>query len=214
MAPRVLTLYCGAGGSGMGYSLAGFEVVGVDIIPQPHFPFEFIQGDAIEVAMDIGREFDFIDSSPPCQFHSALTKGTNYGRVYTDWIPSTRNALLTLKVPFLLENVAGASLRKDLRLCGEMFGLDVIRHRFFELHGVKIVQPVHKMHRGRVAGWRHGYYYPGPYVAVYGDGGGKGNLRDWQKAMGMPWVPEKKGIAEAIPPAYTRYIGQEILKEI
>lgn len=210
----VLTLYSGAGGSGMGYHLAGFRVVGVDIAPQPWFPFEFIQGDAIEIVMDIGKDFDFIDASPPCQRHSALTKGTNHGRQYADFLPQTRDVLTGLGVPFLIENVAGAPLRKDLMLCGEMFGLKVIRHRFFEVHGVKVPQPVHKQHRGRVAGMRHGVWYRGPYVAVYGDGGGKGSLRDWQDAMGMPWVHDRKGIAEAVPPAYTEYIGKEILRSI
>lgn len=212
--PSVLTLFCGAGGSAEGYHQAGFKVVGVDIAPQPYFRFDFIQGDAVEVAMDIGKDFDFIDTSCPCQKHSALTKGTNQGRIYLDHIPRTRDALLKLGKPFLMENVAGAPIRKDLMLCGEMFGLRVIRHRYFELHGVSVKQFPHLDHIDRVAGWRHGEHYDGYYVAVYGDGGGKGTLKDWQDAMEMPWVPERKGIAEAIPPAYTRYIGRYVRESL
>lgn len=202
---RVLDLFCGVGGASMGYHLAGFEVVGVDIEPQPDYPFEFHQADALQFPLG---GFDVIHASPPCQAHSALTKGTNQGREYPDLIAAVRS--MVDDRPWIIENVAGAPIRKDLKLCGEMFGLGVIRHRFFELHNVSAEQPEHKPHRGRVAGWRHGKHYSGPYVAVYGDGGGKGSVDEWQTAMGIDWTRSKKGIAEAIPPAYTEYIGSQL----
>lgn len=210
----VIDAYCGRGGASMGYHLAGFRVVGVDIDPQPDYPFEFIQGDAIEYLLAHGHEYDLRHASPPCQASTALTKGTNAGREYPQLIPATRDALDAVGGPYVIENVQGSALRRDLTLCGEMFGLDVIRHRYFELSGVRVRRPAHVPHRGRVSGWRHGVFYPGPYVAVYGDGGGKGSVSDWQRAMGISWTSDKKGLAEAIPPAYTRYIGEEIQKNL
>ena len=198
----------------MGYHRAGFEVVGVDINPQPRYPFEFHQGDAIAYVLEHGHEFDVIHASPPCQASSALTKGTNKGRVYPQLIPATRDALETVGKPYVIENVAGAPIRRDLMLCGEMFGLRVIRHRYFEISGLLVMQPEHPRHRGRVAGMRHGVWYEGPYFAVYGQGGGKGTVAQWQEAMGMHWTDVRKEIAEAIPPAYTEYIGSQIIGQL
>jgi len=97
-------------------------------------------------------------------------------------------------------------------LCGEMFNIDVIRHRVFETN-VWIWQPPHTPHRGRVAGCRHGEWFSGPYFAVYGDGGGKGSLQQWRDAMGIDWMT-KPELAEAIPPAYTEYIGGQLLQAL
>lgn len=193
----------------MGYSRAGFEVVGVDIEPQPDYPFEFHQSDAIEFVKEHGHEFDFIHASPPCQSQSALTKGTNKGREYPDFIPQTRDALDALGKPYVIENVQGSTVRRDMVLCGEMFDLEVIRHRYFELGGWSAPEPVHKKHRGRVKGYRHGVNYEGYYYAVYGLGGGKGTVEEWQRAMGIDWTSDRRSLAEAIPPAYTEYIGKQ-----
>lgn len=209
--PRILDLFCCAGGAGVGYARAGFEVVGVDIEPQPDYPFEFIQADALAYLARNARFYDAVHTSPPCQASTALTKGTNKGREYINLIPETRAALAELALPTIMENVQGADLRRDLTLCGEMFGLGVIRHRYFELGNWEAVQPAHKKHRGRVAGWRHGDWFDGPYFAVYGEGGGKGSVEEWQKAMGMDWTSSRKHLAEAIPPAYTNYIGGQLL---
>lgn len=211
---RLLDLFCGAGGAGMGYHRSGFEVVGVDINPQPRYPFEFYQGDALDYLRRHGHEFDAIHASPPCQSSSALTKGTNKGREYPNLIPATREALARLDVPTIIENVQGSDLRRDLTLCGEMFGLGVIRHRYFETEGFEIDQPDHVAHRGRVAGYRHGQWYDGPYFAVYGDGGGKGSVAQWQQAMGIDWTDVRKEIAEAIPPAYTEFIGNSLIQQV
>jgi DNA (cytosine-5)-methyltransferase 1 len=143
-----------------------------------------------------------------------LTKGTNQGREYAQLIPATRAALAATGLPTILENVQGSDLRRDLTLCGEMFGLDVIRHRYFELGNWFAFQPAHIPHRGRVAGWRHGTHYDGPYVAVYGDGGGKGTVADWQAAMGIDWTADKKELAEAIPPAMTAFIGRQLIDQL
>lgn len=198
----------------MGYHRAGFDVVGVDINPQPDYPFEVHQGDWWEALFDLVSEVDVIHASPPCQASSAMTKG-NRGRgwvdAHVDLIPRVRGCLTQIGKPFVIENVQGAALRRDLTLCGEMFGLGVIRHRYFELEPLSVGQPVHLPHRGRVAGWRHGQWYDGPYFAVYGDGGGKGTVAQWQRAMGIDWTVNRKSLAEAIPPAFTEHIGRQLM---
>lgn len=210
--PRVLDLCCGAGGAAMGYHLAGFDVVGVDVRPQPNYPFTFHQGDALAFVAEHGHTFDLIHGSWPCQHHTALTKGTNKGRrTYADLIPAGRVAMAATGRPFVIENVPGSTVRRDLTLCGEMFGLGVTRHRYFEIHGFPVMQTPHPKHRGRVRGWRHGAYHDGPYLAVYGNGGGKGTVTEWQAAMGIDWTDSRREIAEAIPPAYTRHVAEWFL---
>jgi len=195
----------------MGYYRAGFDVVGVDIEPVEDYPFEFIQADIRDLDFDFVSSFDARHGSPPCQSSSALTKGTNKGREYPNLIPYVRDLFERVDGPSIIENVQGSDLRRDLTLCGEMFGLEVIRHRYFELHGWSMPAPEHKPHRGRVAGYRHGEWFTGPYFAVYGDGGGKGTVAEWQRAMGIDWTADRKNLAEAIPPAYTQMIGTELI---
>lgn len=214
MKPKLLDLFCCAGGASMGYHRAGFDVVGVDIEPRPNYPFEFVQADALEYLAEHGREFDAIHASPPCQASSALTKGTNKGLEYLNLIPATREALTAYNVPTVIENVQGSDLRRDVTLCGEMFGLGVLRHRYFELDGWAVIQPAHLAHRGRTQGWRHGEYFDGPYLAVYGNGGGKGTVTEWQEAMGIDWTDVRKEIAEAIPPAYTEFLGAQLITQL
>ncbi|WP_284432496.1 DNA methylase [Streptomyces sp. TUS-ST3] len=209
---RVLAAFCGVGGCTRGYQLAGFHVTGVDIAPQPRYcGDEFVQGDAVEYIRAHGHEFDLIHAGPPCQHDCTLTAGTNAGKFqYPDLMAPTREALAATGRPYVIENPPGRAAKKmrvDLTLCGEMFGLAVIRHRNFELGGWTMPQPQHLKHRGRVAGMRHGVWYQGPYFAVYGDGGGKGTVQQWQQAMGIDWTDVRKEIAEAIPPAYAEAIG-------
>jgi DNA (cytosine-5)-methyltransferase 1 len=211
---RVLDLFCGAGGAGKGYMDAGFDVTGIDIEPQPDYPGMFIQGDAIAYLAAHGHEYDVRHASPPCQASSALSKGTNKGNYYLNLIPATRALLALHDGPNVIENVQGSDLRRDLTLCGEMFGLAVIRHRYFELSNWGAIPLDHKPHRGRVAGYRHGEWFDGPYFAVYGDGGGKGSVSQWQEAMGIHWTANRKSIAEAIPPAYTRFIGGQLMTHL
>lgn len=196
----------------MGYHRAGLEVVGVDVNPQPDYPFKFHQGDAIEYLWRHGPKFDLIHASPPCQRDAAITKGTNahLRETYPDLYGPTGRILKGLGIPYVIENPAA---RPDIVLCGEMFDLAVIRHRKFELGGWSAPPPPHKPHRGRVAGMRHGLWFEGPYFAVYGCGGGKGTVAQWQEAMGIGWTSVRKSIAEAIPPAYTEYIGGQFITQ-
>jgi C-5 cytosine-specific DNA methylase len=216
--PLLLDLFCGAGGAAVGYHRAGFDVVGVDIEPQPNYPFEFYQWDALEGLQEridwIAEFADVIHTSPPCQHHTTLAKGNNNNQdAHPDLIVRTRELLQATGLPYVIENVPSAPLHNPITLCGEMFGLDVIRHRLFESNTL-LVQPPHVPHRGRVAGWRHGKKFDGPYVAVYGDGGGKGSLPDWQRAMGIDWMTTKAELAESIPPAMTEYIGAQLLDAV
>jgi hypothetical protein len=137
--------------------------------------------------------------------------------LHADLIPATRDALATLSarhgIATVIENVQGAAIRRDVTLCGETFGLRVIRHRYFEC-SFPIDAPTHVPHRGRVAGMRHGVWYEGPYFAVYGDGGGKGSIAQWRDAMGIDWMSERRELAESIPPSYTEYVGRYAMKAI
>lgn len=157
-------------------------------------------------------DFDAIHASPPCQGYTALA--AVHGNEWPKLIPETRELLDSTGLPYVIENVQGAPVRRDLVLCGEMFGLGVIRHRYFELGGWIATAPAHVKHRGRVRGWRHGEYFDGPYLAVHGDGGGKGSVAEWQQAMGIDWTDVRREIAEAIPPAYTQAIGEQLLESI
>ncbi|WP_308036039.1 DNA methylase [Streptomyces olivaceus] len=198
----------------MGYHLAGFDVVGVDIRPQPNYPFTFVQGDAIEYAHAHAQDFLLVHLSPPCQSSCALTKGTNRGRVYADLIPQVREVCEWYGVDWIMENVSGADMRRDVTLCGEQFGLGVLRHRHFELGWIAAdpARPMpHRPHRGPVRGWRHGVWRDGPYIAAYGRGGGKGNVPEMQRAMGIWWTDVHAELTEAIPPAYTEWLGREWL---
>lgn len=133
--PRLLDLFCGAGGAAMGYHRAGFEVVGVDIKPQPRYPFEFIQYDALGFVASHGKEFDAIHASPPCHEYSTATRHRkNRGITYPDLLPGTQKALRGIGKPYVIENVPGAKalLSDPMLLCGGMFDLGVMRHRYFE----------------------------------------------------------------------------------
>lgn len=212
---RVLDAFCCIGGATRGYQMLGAHVTGVDTTAWPDYCGDvFVQGDAIDYIRKHGHEFDFIHASPPCQGESAPTKGTNAarntaaGRTHPRLITPTRAALLTTGRPYAIENVAGSTVRKDLRLCGEMFGLGVLMHRYFETGGgLTVPQPPHPAHRGRVRGWRHGVYHDGPYVAAYGNGGGKATIAEMREAKGIDWSHDHLGLREALPPAYTAFIG-------
>lgn len=228
MAPRLLDLFCCAGGAGVGYERAGFAVYAVDLDPQPNNPHPFHQGDALDLLRRLiaGESIDFthrdgtvewlkltdfvaIHASPPCQGYTALAAvhGNEWPKLYEP----VKGLLELTGLPYVIENVQGSPVRRDMTLCGEMFGLAVIRHRYFELGRWTAPAPAHRPHRGRVAGMRHGEWFTGPYFAVYGEGGGKGSVAQWQQAMGIDWTDVRREIAEAIPPAYTQYIGKQML---
>ncbi|MFD9617828.1 DNA methylase [Streptomyces virginiae] len=219
--PLLLDLFCCAGGAGKGYERAGFAVTGVDIRPRPNYPFTFIQDDALTVLAELIasgeiRRYTAAHASPPCQHGCALTIGTNksrgWGRTHVQLIPELRTLLDATGLPYVIEQPNGkAPVRKDVYLCGEMFGLGVLRHRNFELGGWSTAQPQHLKHRGRVRGWRHGKYHDGPYVAAYGKGGGKATVAEMQQAMGIDWTDVHEELTEAIPPAYSEWLGRAFL---
>lgn len=212
-APRLLDLFCGAGGAAMGYHRAGFEVVGVDINPQPHYPFRFIQADALDVLRHWDwREHDLMEpyfhaihASPPCQAYSwSAKRWTEIPRA--DLVAPTRDLLLATGLPWVIENVVGAPLVDPLVLCGTQFGLEVIRHRLFESN-VMLLGPGGKCHHV-------GTVQDGTYVTVAGHGGdnirGRGSRAAKQRAMGIDWMTDEE-LNEAIPPAYTEWIGRQLL---
>ncbi|MER5956663.1 DNA methylase [Streptomyces sp. NPDC001893] len=217
--PLLLDLFSCAGGAAMGYARAGFRVHGCDVAERPNYPFTYHRGDALEylahlIATGEIRRFRFAHASPPCQAKCTLSIGTNqskgWGGTHVDLVAPTRELLDRSGLPYVIEQPNGrADIRKDLWLCGEMWGLGVIRHRNFELGGGWTApQPTHPRHRGRVRGYRHGEYHDGPYVAPYGNGGGKPTVPELQEAMGITWTSVREELTEAIPPAYTEYIGR------
>jgi DNA (cytosine-5)-methyltransferase 1 len=212
--PRLLDLFCGAGGAGMGYHRSGFEVVGVDVKPQPNYPFEFIQANVLDFGLVAGgwhTEFDAIHASPPCQSFTAYRrKGHGVGDGYPDLIDPIRRLLRATGLPYVIENVGGAPLDQPVRLCGSSFGLDVRRHRFFESNVPLNAPPCDH-------GWQTPRFTPAS---------NRTNLRRtvevgvWripldvqQWAMGIDWMtlPE---LSEAIPPAYSEWIGTQLLQAL
>ncbi len=148
--PLLLDLFCGQGGSAMGYHRAGYEIVGVDRAAQPRFPFRFIQADALEfLACCRVSAFDLIHASPPCQRYSRAQ--VLHGREHPDLVPATREALVASGRPWVIENVVGAPLVHPVMLCGLMFGLKVFRHRLFETDGW-LLSPPHEPHGMRRIG--------------------------------------------------------------
>lgn len=217
MKPLLLDAFCKAGGAGMGYHLAGFEVVGVDIEPQPHYPFEFIQSEALEFIARHGAEFDVIHTSPPCQKY-ARTKNLKTSRKdHPDLVEPTRRALLATGKPYIIENVVNAPLINPLMLCGTMFGLGVIRHRLFETSPVIWWPPRPCQHEGKVVPmwWKSrqrallagGNYR---YIHVVGS---SFLMPEARMAMGIDWMTRNE-ISQAIPPAYTRWLGSRILESL
>jgi DNA (cytosine-5)-methyltransferase 1 len=203
--PRLLDAFCCQGGAGMGYHNAGFDVVGVDISPQPRYPFRHVVGDAIDVILHYGHLFDFIHASPPCQ-HDSDTQRLQRN-AHPDLIAATRDALEQSGRPYVIENVRGAvsKLRSPVMLCGAMFGLETYRHRYFETT-FPFTAPLHPQHvapqvkMGRAP-------KPGEYVQAVGNFSGVQQARD---AMEMPWA-NRDGLREAIPPAYCEEIGRQFL---
>jgi len=212
---KVLDLFCGAGGTTKGLQRAGFYVVGVDICKQPNYcGDEFIQADALEVDLD---GFDAYWASPPCQAYSfAACRWRNSGKEYPDLIKVTRERLLETGKSFIIENVVGAPIRKDLMLCGVMFGLNVIRHRHFEIEGFSVSEPLHPKHKPPIIiKTRNGNWTKrSQYCSVAGHGGHGCSFKneDWKKAMKIDWMT-KKELTQAVPPAYSEYIALELLKE-
>lgn len=203
--PRLLDLFCCQGGSSHGFAQAGFEVVGVDRTDQPRYPYEFHRADALEFLAEHAHEFDAVAASPPCQ---AFTKAQVIrGREHPDLITPTRELLIRLGIPAVIENVEGAPLRDPTMLCGAMFGIRTYRHRLFEtLNGFHFTAPPHPEHTVPLTkmGRRP---EPGTMMFIVGNFIGVDEARE---VMGMPWA-SRNGLREAIPPVYTLHIGMQLL---
>ncbi len=217
--PKALDLFCCAGGAAMGLHRAGFDVIGVDIAPQPRYPFEFHQADALAVPLD---GFDLVWTSPPCQFATALKHAPNARDDHPNLIPATRERLRAWGGPWIIENVEQAKVHlvEPVTLCGSMFGLGVggwqlRRHRLFELSGIKVDLPQ--------------CAHDGPVIGVYGGHVRSRAARFWRKggadfpshdkpalareAMGITWMTMGE-MSEAIPPAYSELLGRAALAHI
>lgn len=209
--PRLLDLFCGVGGAAMGYHRAGFEVVGVDIKAQPHYPFWFVQGNALKVEFD---DFDAIHASPPCQAHSAL-RHLYPEKDYECFIDRIRERLAKWGGPYVIENVPGSPLLNPITLCGSSFGLRVRRHRLFESNIPLKGLPCDHKGQGRP-------------IDVSGTGGRRVNRREndhggntnkprgieeARSAIGIKWS-DRYGISQAIPPAYTEWIGRQLMEAL
>lgn len=208
--PRLLDLFCCAGGASTGYQRAGFDIVGVDIAPQPRYPFTFHQGDALEFLTAHGHEFDVITASPPCQAHSPLA-ALHPGKVYPNLIPATRTALRATGKPFVIENVMPAplDLARSITLCGAMFGLRTYRHRRFESN-LTLTAPAHPVHTVLTATTRRRERWAqGWNVSVTGHIG----TYVGPEAMGIDWMNGDE-LSQAIPPAYTHHIGAQLLTQL
>jgi len=191
----------------MGYYRAGFEVVGVDIEPQPRYPFEFHQGDALEFLAEHGHEFDVIHASPPCQAYSPLNAYNK--KEYPDLVAPTRELLRSVGVPYIIENVPQAPLIDNVLLCGAMFDVRVYRHRAFETSWA-LAQPDHPKHAARCA--RNGYLpADDQFMTITGGRHSNAWLEAAKDVMDMPWISTIREVCEAIPPAYTQYIGEQYL---
>lgn len=208
--PRLGDLYCCQGGAAVGYQRAGFDVIGVDINPQPRYPYEFHQGDALEFLAEHGHEFDAIHASPPC--HDATAMRSLSGLNGTGWmLEATRQALIRTGKPYVLENVPGAEMQPLVVLCGSMFNLGadgriLRRHRWFETTAFMLTPPDDCAGR--------------PIGGVYGTGGGGQMTRGYKftpesagRALAIDWM-NRYGLSQAIPPAYTEFIGHQLMDQL
>lgn len=209
MTKRLLDLFCGAGGASMGYKLAGFEVVGVDNERQPNYPFGFMLADALRLDYDWVEQFDVIHASPPCLHRTAYKRRPHWVYDCPDLLLAVRNMLENSGKPWIMENLAGqhACWHSPFQLCGSSFGLDIRRHRWFESSVPMMTPPCH-----------HSWQTPRFPCA-----GNRTNLRstieigvwriplaDQQRAMEIDWMT-KPELTKALPPAYTKFIGENVL---
>jgi DNA (cytosine-5)-methyltransferase 1 len=202
--PKLLDLFCCAGGAGEGYRLAGFDVTGVDIVPQPKNPHRFVLADALVYLRGHGNEYDFIHASPPCQAYSRATNQWRLeGREYPDLVAETREILKEVGRPWVIENVPGSPLINPIFLNGSFFGIPIHRPRLFETSfpiEQPIVPPSKPVKMGRAV-------KEGDILQPVGHFIGVGYAR---KHMGLPWMGQNE-LAQAIPPKYTEWIAHQWL---
>lgn len=215
---KVLDLFCCGGGAGTGYHRAGFEVTGVDIKPQPEYPFNFIQGDAIDFLGEYGKEFDLIHASPPCQGYSKHVKSSrskhvpySLGKDEPRLIATCRELMVATGRDWVIENVMGAKgeMRDPkIMLCGTMFGLPISRHRLFETSR-PIASPPHGKCTGVAKRFAEENGWNWRDMSVTGKGRSAGTSEKWKKILGIDWNLRQSQLVEAIPPSYTHHIGIE-----
>jgi DNA (cytosine-5)-methyltransferase 1 len=197
--PRLLDLFCGAGGAAMGYSRAGFDVVGVDIRPQPNYPFEFVQADAMDCPCAwMISYFDAIHASPPCQHYAGVTAWRGDRDMHPDLVARTRDLLERTGLPWVIENVREAPITGHVLLCGTRFGLPFRRHRHFETswNGWTLTQPCR--HSPADRSFDHGGKQP---ESVYRD------------TIGCEWMTVAES-REAVPPVYTELVGHQLMQHL
>lgn len=227
--PRALDLFCGAGGASMGLFRAGFDVVGVDIEPQPHYPFAFVRADALKPPFDL-RDFDLVWASPVCKAYSMLRHVTK--RDHPKQIPEVRALLASARMS-VIENVPGAPIRADVVLTGAQFDLDIIRRRHFEIGGFRapFALPPHQMRtvmdgglaivagRGANNGWSQRRKIGGSIKwrdlpeKLRRKLSTRNSVAGWRAAMGIDWMTRDE-LAQAVPPAYAEFIGRAAMAEI
>lgn len=216
--PKLLDLFCCAGGCSMGYYDAGFDVIGVDKTPRRDYPFEFIEADALELLTNTAflDTFDVVHASPPCQRYSRSASATKRADQHPDLVPPTRAALKAWGGPYVIENVPGAPLVDPVMLCGWAMGLRHIkRHRLFETN-LPLMSP--------------GCLCPnGDTVSVFGHSGedrrkstknergglwGHVPISEVRDLMRVPWITERDAVSESIPPPYTHFLGEQIIEQL
>lgn len=215
-AMKLLDLFCGGGGTAMGFHRAGFdEIVGIDIKPQKRYPFEFVQGDALEYLAKYGYLFDLIVAGPPCQAYS-VTRAIHKNK-HPELIDETRRLLIASGKPYVIENVPGAPLINPLMLCGTMFGLGVIRHRLFECSPVIWFPPMQCNHNGKAQALnqihegRRAYKWIKDTYKFISISGHSFSPQDGAEAIDIDWMTRDE-LSQAIPPAYTEFVGNEMIK--
>lgn len=217
---KLLDLYCGAGGASRGYGDAGFEIIGVDIVKQKNYQYEFIRNNVLDLEISFLRQFDVIHASPPCQSYSDSKH--NLAWYFPDLIERTREMLIESGRLYIIENIPEAPLIKEkcILLCGTMFEeLRVIRHRLFESNS-PLVQPPHINKKEHPLVYTHDkrkpHYKRGDpwkdYLTV--TGGGNSSIESALDAMAIDWKMFKREVNEAVPPPYTRYIGRKIIENL
>lgn len=215
--PLLLDVFSCAGGSAMGFHQGGFNIVGVDIIAQPNYPFEHHVGDGFEFLEQViangmrlqdGRRIHAANASPPCQKFSGMSNcRPGLAEKYPDLVEGTRELFQQTGVPWVMENVPGAPLLEPTMLCGGMFGLELYRHRLFESN-VRIPQPLHPTHTKPASKAAH--WVPGTVMSVCGH---VHPIEMARQVMEISWT-NRKELSEAIPPAFTRYIAPYLMRHV
>jgi DNA (cytosine-5)-methyltransferase 1 len=220
--PRLLDLFCGAGGAAAGYQRAGFHVTGVDLQPQPRYAGDvFVQADVFQFLLDydVVEMFDVIHASPPCQHYSTASGKAkkHHGASFPDLIAETRDYLFDTELPYVIENVVNAPLLDPVRYCGSSFGLDLRRHRLFESN-VELMPPAcdHGWQTPRFRSLDGRMVKRGQLAAVIGVHGNVNYAGEFElrcRAMGIDWMTNAE-LVQAIPPAYAEHIGARLLERL